>query len=107
MNKKSYNETLTIEEITQQHNEWLLDKYVWLQRELGAIITEEKRNVKSEILRRMEKEQEVEKWKSSERLATGYVDRYGNQIKAIKEFAISCDADERTIQPYEILDLLQ
>ena len=30
--------------------------------------------------------------------------RYESQLKEMKGFVIECDADERSIQPYEILD---
>ena len=53
MAERSFKEKMSADEMVKQSNEWLLDKYGWLQGELGAITTEEKRNVRDEILRRM------------------------------------------------------
>jgi cob(I)alamin adenosyltransferase len=34
------------------------------------------------------------------------LDDYAEKLKTIKSFVIECDADERAIQPYEILDII-
>lgn len=56
MNKKGFNDGLTKKEIERQLNERLLDKYVWMNQETGAIVTEEKQEVRNEILNRMKKD---------------------------------------------------
>lgn len=35
------------------------------------------------------------------------LDEYAEKLKTIKSFVIACDADERSIQPHEILDILK
>ncbi|MGY6209707.1 hypothetical protein ACXEO8_06995 [Cytobacillus firmus] len=60
-----------------------------------------------------EQQQEIERLKEAEFKACSKhhefiedIEALEKDIRTIKDFAVACDADERAIQPYEILDLI-
>lgn len=53
---RNFADILTKEELAEQSDEWLVQKLEWMQLTMAALMSEERSNVRDEILKRMKSE---------------------------------------------------